>query len=66
MNMIIISGPSGAGKSTVVKELIRNCPDEYEFVKSVTTREPRSDTDTEYYTFVSEQTFQICCHLGTS
>lgn len=58
MNMIIISGPSGAGKSTVVKELIRNCPDEYEFVKSVTTREPRSDTDTEYYTFVSEQTFQ--------
>lgn len=54
--VLIVSGPSGAGKSTIVQMMVEKDRDKYELVKSVTTRKSRGDSD--YYTFVTEQTFK--------
>lgn len=54
--LIIVSGPSGAGKSTVVQKLVETDPSRYELVKSVTTREPRSEDDG--YRFVTREVFE--------
>lgn len=62
MNMIIISGMSGAGKSTLVKHFVNSGLGRYELVRSVTTRDPRSEG--EYYTFVSREEFKVMCDDG--
>ena len=54
MNMIIVSGASGVGKGTLVKQFIDSCPTKYELVRSVTTREPRTEGD--YYTYAMSLT----------
>lgn len=53
MNMIIVSGASGVGKGTLVRLFIDSDSEEYELVRSVTTRKPRPAGD--YYTFVSKE-----------
>ena len=40
MNMIIVSGASGVGKGTLVRLFIDSDPEEYELVRSETTRKP--------------------------
>lgn len=62
MNMIIVSGTSGVGKGTLVKQFIDSNPAKYELVRSVITREPRSEGD--YYTCVSKETFQSMTDAG--
>lgn len=62
MNMIILSGASDVGKDTLVKQFIDTYPEKYELVRSVTTREFRSEGD--YYTFVSKETFQTMSNEG--
>lgn len=54
-DIIIVSGASGSGKTTLANELVARRKDEFEIIKSVTTREPRNSDD--YYTFVSEDEF---------
>ena len=62
MNMIIVSGASGVGKGTLVKQFIDSCPTKYELVRSVTTREPRTEGD--YYTYVSKEDFKLMSEAG--
>lgn len=54
--VVIVSGPSGSGKSTVVRRIADTNPSRYELIKSVTTRNPRSEDD--YYLFVTEEMFE--------
>lgn len=62
MNMIIVSGASGVGKGTLVRLFIDSDPEEYELVRSVTTRKPRPAGD--YYTFVSKEEFRSMSNEG--
>lgn len=62
MNMIIVSGASGVGKGTLVRLFIDSDPEEYELVRSVTTRKPRPAGD--HYTFVSKEVFQTMSNGG--
>lgn len=62
MNMIIVSGASGVGKGTLVRLFIDSDPEEYELVRSVTTRKPRLAGD--YYTFVSKEEFRSMSNEG--
>lgn len=56
-NLIVISGPSGAGKTTVLKEVMKQCPELNKTV-SVTTRRPRkNEVDGKDYYFISEDEF---------
>lgn len=56
-NLVVVSGPSGAGKTTVVKMLMKQCPELNKTI-SVTTRKPRSSevNDKNYY-FISRDEF---------
>lgn len=62
MNMIIVSGASGVGKGTLVRRFIDSYPEEYELVRSVTTRIPRPVG--AHYTFVSKEVFQSMSNEG--
>ena len=56
--LVIISGPSGVGKDTVARRLIKRRPQEFYFVVTATTREPRDDEVEGYdYFFVSNDEF---------
>lgn len=56
--VIIISGASGVGKGSVLKEMLRRCP-ELRFSVSATTRPPRpGERDGVDYTFVSKKCFE--------
>jgi len=56
--LVIISGPSGVGKDTVARRLIKRRPDEFHFVVTATTREPRDNEVEGYdYRFVSNDEF---------
>ena len=56
--VIIISGASGVGKGSVLKEMLRRCP-ELRFSVSATTRPPRpGERDGVDYTFVSKECFE--------
>jgi guanylate kinase len=56
--LIIISGPSGVGKDTVARRLIKRRPEEFYFVVTATTREPRDNEVEGYdYFFVSNDEF---------
>ncbi len=56
--LVIISGPSGVGKDTVARRLIKRRPDDFYFVVTATTREPRDNEVEGYdYFFVSKDEF---------
>lgn len=56
--LFVFSGASGVGKSTVLKEVMKACP-ELTFSVSATTRKPREgETEGKSYYFVSEQVFE--------
>ena len=56
--LVIISGPSGVGKDTVARRLIKRRPQEFYFVVTATTREPRDNEVEGYdYFFVSNDEF---------
>lgn len=57
--LVIVSGFSGAGKGTLVKELMKNYPNQYALSISATTRKPREgETDRKDYFFVNKDEFQ--------
>lgn len=61
--VFIVSGPSGSGKSTLVKKL-RELPGML-FSVSCTTRPPRpTETNGEWYNFVSREEFQRMVDAG--
>lgn len=56
-NLVIISGPSGVGKTTVVKEVMKQCPELNKTI-SATTRNPRkNEVDGKDYYFISKEEF---------
>lgn len=56
--MVVISGPSGVGKDTVARKIIDSRPDEFYFVVTAATREPRdSEVEGVDYIFVSNDEF---------
>ena len=56
--LVIISGPSGVGKDTIARRLIKRRPDDFYFVVTATTREPRENEVEGYdYFFVSNDKF---------
>ena len=56
--LIVISGPSGVGKDTIARRLIDRNPDQFYFVVTATTRDPRPDeVDGRDYFFVKEEEF---------
>lgn len=56
-NLVVISGPSGVGKTTVMKEVMKQCPELNKTV-SVTTRKQRKDeVDGKDYYFVTRNEF---------
>jgi guanylate kinase len=56
--LIIISGPSGVGKDTIARRLIKRRPDDFYFVVTATTREPREgEVHGHDYLFVSNDEF---------
>lgn len=56
--LIVISGPSGVGKDTIARRLIDRRPDNFYFVVTATTREPRPDeVNGRDYFFVSSDEF---------
>lgn len=54
---IVITGPSGSGKTTTLDKLLKEYPNEFEFHKSYTTRNPREIVDYNYYHFVNIEDF---------
>jgi len=56
--LVIISGPSGVGKDTIARRLIERRPQEFYFVVTATTREPRENEVEGFdYFFVSNDEF---------
>lgn len=56
--MVVISGPSGVGKDTVARKVIDRRPDEFYFVVTAATREPRDgEVHGRDYFFVSNDEF---------
>ena len=56
--LVLISGPSAVGKDTIARGVIAQRPDEFYFVVTATTREPRDgEVDGYDYTFVSHDEF---------
>lgn len=54
--IFVISGPSGAGKSSVISAWLKAQPD-LKSIRSVTTRKPRNQFETEKYQFISKAEF---------
>lgn len=55
--LVVVSGPSGVGKTTIVDGVLKE-HDRLVLSRSATTREPRSEDETEQYVFLSEDEFQ--------
>ncbi|MFN2137422.1 MAG: guanylate kinase [Candidatus Promineifilaceae bacterium] len=56
--LVLISGPSAVGKDTIARGVIARRPDEFFFVVTATTREPRNgEIDGYDYNFVSHDEF---------
>lgn len=56
--MVVISGPSGVGKDTVARKLIDRRPDDFHFVVTAATRDPREgEVHGRDYIFVSNDEF---------
>ena len=57
--LIVISGFSGSGKGTIMKELLRQYPEEYALSISATTRNPREgEQNGREYFFKTREEFQ--------
>lgn len=57
--LIVISGFSGSGKGTIMKELLRQYPEEYALSISATTRQPREgEQNGREYFFKTKEEFQ--------
>lgn len=70
-DVFVIAGPSAVGKTTLARALLR-ADDRFSFVRSMTTRPPRSASDDEYI-HVTQDGFQLarergalleCVHFG--
>ena len=56
--LIILSSPSGGGKTTIIREILKQNPDEFVYSISATTRKPRSgEIDGEHYFFLTPKQF---------
>ncbi|EGR29211.1 hypothetical protein IMG5_160910 [Ichthyophthirius multifiliis] len=56
---LIISGPSGVGKGTIIKQLLKEYPNIFDFSISYTTRKAQqNETDGIEYFFVSKEEFE--------
>ncbi len=55
--LFILSGSSGAGKNTIINKLIEENED-FQIMKSCTTRTPRGVNDLNAYFFLTEEDFQ--------
>ena len=56
--VIIMSGSSGTGKSTVINKLMEDCPNQFSFSISHTTRKPREgEKDGVDYFYISQEKF---------
>ena len=61
--LIVISGFSGSGKGTIMKELLRQYPEEYALSISATTRNPREgEQNGREYFFKTREEFQQMIH----
>ena len=54
--ILILVGPSGVGKTTVAYKMLEMC-DEFEFVRSATSRAPRRDGNDNEYIYVTREEF---------
>ena len=54
--ILILVGPSGVGKTTVAYKMLDLC-DEFEFVRSATSRAPRGDGNDNEYIYVTKEEF---------
>ena len=55
---IVVSAPSGTGKTSILREMMKMCPNMF-FSISYTTRPPRpGEKDGKDYYFISEETFR--------
>ena len=62
--LFTMSGPSGVGKGTIVRELLKACPD-LKLSVSCTTRQPRpGETEGVHYFFVSKERFEELAASG--
>jgi len=63
--MIVISGPSAVGKDTIVRRLIARHPDDFYFVVTATSRDPRpEEVHGQDYYFVSKAEFERMIAAG--
>jgi guanylate kinase len=61
---IVVSAPSGTGKTSILREVLKTCPNML-FSVSYTTRPPRQgEEDGKDYYFVSEESFRDRISLG--
>lgn len=58
--ILLFVGPSGSGKTLCIKSLQESMPETFEYIPSLTTREPRPDEDTWTYDFISNEEFSRC------
>jgi len=62
--LFVISSPSGGGKTTVIREVLRHCP-EFRYSVSATTRKPRrEERDMMDYVFMEPETFDDAVRRG--
>ncbi|PWN30001.1 guanylate kinase, partial [Jaminaea rosea] len=62
---VVLCGPSGVGKSTLLKRLFEECPGEYGFSVSHTTRSPRpGETPGVSYHYVTREEFTSLVSQG--
>lgn len=62
--LFTMSGPSGVGKGTIVRELLKTCPD-LRLSVSCTTRQPRpGETEGVHYFFVTQARFDEMAKNG--
>lgn len=63
INLIALIGPSGSGKDTLLKQLKKECPKQFHYIKNTTTRPKRDKDDNDYY-FISKEKFALKALCG--
>ena len=61
--VLILAGPSGVGKTTVMNEVIKRSED-FELVRSATTRQRRNDGNDGEYIYSTKEEFLALCERG--